>query len=127
MGQRDSFPTSLAIQWREDAKLLRRRGAESQATAIESCAADLEAAEATRLLESLTLQEAVEQSGYSYSALQKMVAGRRLQNAGTAHRPRVRRSDLPRKAPCSAVQPSTSEPEIAVQVLAAEHKLSHIS
>lgn len=45
----------------------------------------------------LTLQEAAAESGYSYSALQKMVAGGELENQGDKGSPRVHRCDLPKK------------------------------
>src|SRR6266571_7269591 len=58
-----------------------------------------------RELEALTLEQAERESGYSYSALQKMVATGRLRNVGAPHRPRVQRGDLPKK-----VRPVTPTP-----------------
>lgn len=96
-GAKTAPPTELAIRWRAEAAVLLRRGAEQQATTLESCAADLEQWARKHELEELTLEQAGEESGYSYSALQKMLATGRLVNAGDAHRPRILRGDLPRK------------------------------
>src|SRR3989442_492804 len=87
----------LAARWREEATVLRHRGAEAQAVALESCAAELEAYERERGLEQLTLEQAAAESGYSYSQLQKLVASGALANVGEPHKPRVRRGELPRK------------------------------
>jgi hypothetical protein len=95
-----SGPAELALaqRWREEATLLRRRAAEVQAEVMESCAADLETWARERDLEGLTLDEAVAESGYSYSSLQKRVQAGELQNIGRKGAPRVRRGDLPHKA-----------------------------
>jgi hypothetical protein len=89
--------SSLPEQWRQEAALFRRRGAGAQAETLESCAAELEAWEHQRALETLTLEEAEQESGYSYSALEKMVRRGELENVGEKGKPRVRRGDLPRK------------------------------
>ena len=110
-------PTDLAAQWRTDADTLRRRGAEVQAVALESCADDLEAAHREHALEALTLNEAAQESGYSYSTLQKKVASGELPNMGTKNCPRVRRGDLPRKAGRLPRGPSDGEPNLAETIL----------
>lgn len=84
-------------QWREDAAILRKRGAVEQAFLLESCVADWEAYEMTRNLEALSLEDAARESGYSYSSLQKKVRTGELTNVGRKGSPRVRRVDLPRK------------------------------
>lgn len=91
-------PAALAASWRADAGVLRHRGAEPLAASLESCAAELETWARAWELEALTLEQASVESGYSYSALQHMVAERRIKNVGTRHRPRIARHDLPRKA-----------------------------
>ena len=108
---------ALTQRWRDDAVLLRRRGAEAQATALESCASDLEEEGRRLSLETLTLEQAEGESGYSYGALQKMVADGRLPNAGGHHRPRIRRCDLPRK-PSAGREGAKGEPDLASLVLA---------
>jgi hypothetical protein len=89
--------TGLGARWRAEASLLRRRGADAQAVVLETCAAEFDEWLRERSLEALSLAEAERESGYSYSALQKMVARGELENIGDKHRPRVRRGDLPRK------------------------------
>ena len=102
--------SDLCSRWRAEADTLRRRGAESEAIALASCAADLEAWAAEHETETLTLAEAATVSGYSYSALEKMVRAGRLANAGWERRPRVRVADLPRKAkPATATGPTLAE------------------
>ena len=103
----------LAARWRAEAAVLRRRGAALQAEVLEQCAAELEADERERALEALTLEQAATESGYSYSALQKLVGSGALTNVGDKHRPRVRRGELPRKP--SRVQ-HESEPDLAALV-----------
>ena len=89
---------ALVARWRADAEVLRRRGAEIQAAVLLGCADDLEAFERQQALEGLTLEQAAEESGYSYSALQRAVASGVVANAGTKGSPRIRRGDLPRKS-----------------------------
>jgi hypothetical protein len=88
---------SLTARWRDEATLLRRRGAEAQAALLESCADDLEAANREADLEALTLQEAAQESGYSVDHLGRLVREGRIPNAGQGWGPRIRRCDLPRK------------------------------
>jgi hypothetical protein len=108
---------ALTRRWRDDAALLRRRGAEAQAIALESCALDLEEEDRRLSLETLTLEQAEGESGYSYGALQKMVGDGRLPNAGGPHRPRIRRCDLPKK-PRTGRETAKGEPDLAGLVLA---------
>src|SRR5687767_3771453 len=89
---------ALVAKWREEATLLRRRGASAQADAAESYAAELEAAVREWQLAELTLDDAAQESGYSYSALQKKLANGELGNVGGKGTPRVRRGELPKKA-----------------------------
>ena len=107
----------LAHRWRDDATLLRRRGADAQAATLESCASELEEEVRRLSLETLTLAQAGRESGYSYHALQKMVADGRLPNAGKPHRPRIRRRDLPKK-PSPDREGARGEPDLASLVLA---------
>ncbi len=107
----------LAAQWREDAETLRRRGATAQAVLLESCADELATVLRERDLEALTIQQASEESGYSYSALQKMVAKGELANVGDKHRPRVRRGDIPHKIQKRRLQALDGEPDLAGTIL----------
>ena len=76
---------------------MRAYGAPGHAEAIENCAAQIEAHIRERALEALSLEEAVAESGYSYSSIQKKLASGELPNVGNKGSPRVRRSDLPKK------------------------------
>ena len=107
-------PIALIAKWRADAAVLRHRGAEALAVSLESCAAELETLAREWDIEALTLEQAAQESGFSYSHLQHLVAAKRLRNAGTARRPRIRRADLPRKAGTPH-----DEPGLADRVLAA--------
>jgi hypothetical protein len=69
---------------------------------LEWCIKDLAAALEAHRLELLTLREAADESGYSYSSLEKSVRDGDIPNYGKKGRPRVRRGDLPRKAAQSA-------------------------
>jgi hypothetical protein len=108
---------ALAQRWRDEAVLLRRRGADAQGAALESCASELEEESRRLSLEALNLEQAAEESRYSYGALQKMVADGRLPNAGGPHRPRIRRCDLPKK-PSPGREQAKGEPDLASLVLA---------
>ena len=108
---------SLPVRWRDEAATLRHRGAESQAALLEQVADELEAGLLEQELEALTLKEAAAESGYSYSAIQKMVACGELLNVGDKHRPRLRRGDLPRK-PRRASEPRDAEPDLVGTILA---------
>ncbi len=109
--------TDLAAQWREEAAVLHRRGADAQALVLEQCADELEAALWEHDLEAVTLNEASQESGYSYSTLQKKVASGELPNMGTKNCPRVRRGDLPRKAGQLPRGTSDGEPDLAGTIL----------
>ncbi len=108
----------LVAQWREEAAVLHRRGANAQAVVLEQCSEELEAALREHDLEALTLNEASQESGYSYSTLQKKVASGELPNVGSKNCPRVRRGDLPRKAGQLPRRPSDGEPDLAGTILA---------
>lgn len=89
---------ALVARWDAEEAILRRRGATVAADALRSCAADLHATLEAFRLEALTLTDAAAASGMSYKGLQKAVSEGRIPNAGSRHRPRIRRADLPRKA-----------------------------
>lgn len=99
---------ALADEWREKAEDLRQYGADAQAQTLEAAADDLEERVAAIRLQTLTLREAAEESGYSYSRLQEMV-GDELENVGEPGAPRVRRGDLPRKPGGTTVQVEETE------------------
>lgn len=109
---------NLASEWRRRATMLREYGAEGQAAAVEACAVELTDAVKDWQDEPLTLEQAAEESGYSYSTLQQKVAAGEIPNVGDKGRPRVRRYDLPRKTPTPARLLESGEPDLAGEVLA---------
>jgi hypothetical protein len=108
----------IASGWRARATMLREYGAEAQAAALDACAVELSDAIKAWQDEPLTLEEAVKESGYSYSTIQQKVAMGEIVNVGTRGRPRVKRYDLPRKAPRARFELASGEPDLAEQVLA---------
>jgi hypothetical protein len=68
-----------------------------------SFADDLEASEIEQSLECLTLAEAARESGYSAAHLARLLDEGRIANAGRKRAPRIKRGDLPKKPPPTAV------------------------
>ena len=94
----DQFVGSLVERWRDEESLLRKRGISESAALMESMADEL-AAEANRWLDTMmTLREAAEIAGLSYTKIQHMVRAGVIRNAGEKGRPRVLRRDLPWQA-----------------------------
>ena len=87
----------LVSQWHDEANTLRKRGADVQAVALESCADELACALQDRANELLNLTEAARLSGYSSEHLGRMVRDGVIPNAGRPNAPRIRHGDLPRK------------------------------
>ena len=87
----------LANEWRARAATFREYAAESQAVALERCAAQLEEEVRERQETHLTLHEAAELSGYSTDHLGRLVREGKIPNAGRPKAPRIARRDLPRK------------------------------
>jgi hypothetical protein len=90
-------PADLVVRWRELAATFAHFGQAEPAALLQTCANDLEAATTETALETLTLEQAATESGYSYSAIEKSVRAGRIPNAGAPGRPRIRRADLPHK------------------------------
>ncbi|MFG1691211.1 hypothetical protein ACGF5M_03470 [Gemmatimonadota bacterium] len=110
-------PLDLTSEWSERARLFRDHAQESVALAYENCAADLTQRFQEWALEGLTLEQAAEESGYSYSALQKMTSTGDLLNVGEKGSPRLRRGDLPKKASKPGLTLEDGEPDLAGEVL----------
>lgn len=87
----------LVAEWRGTAKLLEECGASEQAKAFRKVAGELESASRQHVLQELTLEQAVSESGYTYSSLEKRLRSGELPNVGTKGKPRIRRGDLPTK------------------------------
>ena len=88
----------LTARWREEATLLRSRGAEVQAAVLEQCAAELATAIRECESEVLSLEKASVISGYSADHLGRLIREGKLPNAGRPNAPRLLRRDVPRKA-----------------------------
>ncbi len=108
----------LPDRWRAAAEDLRRYGADGQATALDACAAELEAEEQDYLFETLTLEKAAEELGVSYDTMSRRILRGEIPNAGCKGKPLVRRSDILSGAPVGP-RPVTDqgEPDIAAQAL----------
>ena len=119
----DRLISRVITRWRDEAAILHRRGADEQAAVLESCAVELEHEGRLFSLEGLTLGQAAEESGFSYSALEKMVRSGRIANVGLPGQPRLRRGDLPKK-PGGVGEPRGDEPDLADRVLAASSIVS---
>ena len=89
--------SSLASRWRSDSTVLRRRGAPAVAEALDTCAAELEAAIHSWETQELTIREAAVESGYSEDHLRQLVRTGQIRGAGSDGHVRVRRGDLPRR------------------------------
>ena len=117
MGNAPQILSRLATRWRSEAAVLQRRGASIQAGVLEGCASEMEEEARLFSLEPLTLGQSADESGFSYSALQKMVSHGTIPNNGKKGTPRVRRGDLPKKPSCGSSSPEC-EPDLADLVLA---------
>ncbi len=87
----------LADRWQEEAERYEADGVSGHAALLRRVADELETWWRERELEELTLEQASELGGYSYSALEKGVRTGTIPNAGESGRPRIRRRDVPRK------------------------------
>jgi len=91
--------TDLAESWTAEAQIVAKRGLGTQAVLIESFADELLRAIELAQLESLSLKDAARESGLSQSTLRRAIRVGRITNAGGEGQYRIRRRDLPRKAP----------------------------
>ena len=101
---------------RTEVAQLRHRGLGETADVLESVANDHQQILNEWYTEELTLTQAAEESGYSYSALQQM----KDLNAGSAGTPRIRRCDLPSKPWRSGLQLLEGQPDLAAEILASK-------
>ena len=88
---------ALVEEWRTRSANLRLMGLSQPAAQMEAMAAQLEARISEWLEERLTLDQAAQESGYTYNHLQACVAEGRLPNAGRPGEPRISRRHLPAK------------------------------
>ena len=104
----------LAGTWRDEATLLRRRGAGPQADTLESAAQELEEAIHGWWAEALTLDQAAQETGYSRSTLERHIQRGVIPNVGKPRRPLVRRCDLSFRGSPQGPRP---EPDVAGEIL----------
>lgn len=98
--------SDLVAQWRARAEQLRPYGP-AAARAFQNAAAELERELEAEAGETLTLSQAADASAYSADYLGRMIRDGRIPNAGRPHAPRIRRTDLPKKANRLRGKPAT--------------------
>ena len=91
-------PEDLVFEWRLEADRMEIRGLRDSVRLMRSMADQLEAVLGHQHSEILTLGEAARESGYSADHLGRMIREGTIPNAGRPRAPRIRRSDVPRKA-----------------------------
>jgi hypothetical protein len=91
--------TAITERWETDERCFRRYGQAQIADVLLKCRQDLEESWREQLLDELSLEEAAVYSGWSYDTVQKKIRSGQLPNSGTKGAPRVRRCDLPSRAP----------------------------
>jgi hypothetical protein len=89
--------SSLAVLWRQEAGVLRKRGDVRGADLMIQVAEDLATAMREDGESLLSLSDAAIECGYPAPSLGRMVREGKLTNFGTKGAPRIRRGDLPRK------------------------------
>ena len=112
-----------AALWRAHAEILRGYGADHIAAVLEACAAQLDADERARPHSVVTLDRAVELTGFTRGHLRRLCRSGKLPNVGTKAAPAFRLADLPRKAgavpeeACNTAQyRNTNNPKSALQI-----------
>ena len=121
--------SELLSRWLHRADEFRQYGVMVDgARLISALVSDLEVVFREEEAEVLTLAEAARISGYSVDHLGRLLRAGALANAGSKHRPRVRRGDLPCKPsgklhaePSGDIVRLTSKRQIARSVVNSEH------
>lgn len=103
--------------WRDKANAFRPYFPAS-AKLIDDLTAGLEECLRQHELEALTLDQAVEESGYSRDHLSRLIADGKIPNAGKKGAPRMHRCDMPRKPKARRIL-ENGEPDLAGEVLEA--------
>ena len=98
---------------RTEVAQLRHRGLSEMADVLESVANDHEQVLDAWHTEELTLRQAAEESGFSYSRLQQM----KSLNVGASGARRIRRCDLPYKSRRSGPRLAHGQPDLADEIL----------
>ena len=116
----------LPQEFRDNAMTARRlTGSESAAHVWEEAAVEVEQRLADCLLEPLTLDAAVSESGYTRNHLLRMLRDGLLPNSGTNTDPRILRMHLPRKPGLGvdgeSIRPASSRVQAARAVIEGEN------
>ena len=98
---------------RTEGTQLRHRGLSEMANVLESVANDYEQVLDAWYTEELTLHQAEQESGFSYSRLQQS----KTLHVGTPGSPRIRRCDLPSKSRRSGPKAVEGPPDLADEIL----------
>lgn len=98
----ERWVASMVAAFRTEAGCLKRYGAAEAAQALTQAAADLEAGFQRYWFEALPVAEAAAESGYSVERMRELVREGKVARADNVRRVRIRRRDLPRKAPAAA-------------------------
>ena len=106
----------LPVYFRQKADEL-RRFTPPAATAFDDAADVVEAILQARGLDMLNLTDAAVESGYSADYLGRLVRDGKIANVGRPNAPRIRRRDLPRKAPTVAETHQDRESRIMDEVV----------
>lgn len=115
-------------KWANEARAMRNRGVlVNGAALLQEVLRDFVAATSDYQAETLNLSNAARESGYSPDYLGRLVREGRIPNAGRPNAPKIRRSDLPRKAsrllrrdPCIHLD-NTTPGQIARSVVTSDH------
>jgi hypothetical protein len=101
--------SELLDRWIERRDQLKRYGAlVDGARLVDDLITDFEQLVREEDADLLSLSEAAAATGYSSDHLSRLIRTGKLENCGRAHRPRVRRGDLPRKP--HALRPEPPSP-----------------
>lgn len=100
-----------AALWRAHAEILRSYGAEHIASVLEACAAQLDADERARPHAVVSLDRAVELTGFTRGHLRRLCRSGKLPNVGTKAAPAFRLADLPRKPGTAATEHAAADDE----------------
>ncbi|MDB4950436.1 MAG: hypothetical protein JWM27_3085 [Gemmatimonadetes bacterium] len=87
----------LAKHWREHAATLRKYGADHQAAVLEQCASEIESERQRCETGTISLDEAVELTGFSRSHLRRLWRTGKVRQLGTQRNPEFNAADLPKK------------------------------
>ena len=93
------IPESFFVKWQaEAARLQALRARVEGATLLMRVLADIRSIQLEIAAETLSLRKAAFESGYTSDHLGRLVRTGSIPNAGRRNAPRIRRTDLPRKA-----------------------------